>query len=317
MWRLVLAVLLVFGTAAQAASPDIYPFQSMTLSDPDFLLGKKGEPVTLEGRLWLPNKGESGKWPAVVMLHGSAGRNSDRRIEQWAREFNALGIATFLVDSFTARGIAETTTDPTRLGRLNMVVDAYRALELLSKNPAIDPRRIAVMGFSRGGQSALYSSMARFYESYGPEDGVRFAAHVGLYPACGATYLEDEEISAPVRILHGTADDYSPIAPCRTYIQRLQAAGRDAEIIEYPGAHHVFDGAHLKKPRKLEEAVTARDCRAVEMKKGELINQATGKPFGYTDACVTKGPTIAFDRKANRESRAYVRGFFQQVFGLN
>jgi dienelactone hydrolase len=315
LW-LLLAGLVVLGAEAEAARQETYPLPSLTLSDPDFLAGKKGAQVTLKGRLELP-QGESEKWPAVVLLHGSAGRSSERRIEQWAKELNALGIATFFIDSFTARGITETTTDPTRLGRLNMVMDAYRALDLLSKHPDIDPKRIAVMGFSRGGQSALYSSMTRFYKLHGPRNGAQFVAHVSLYPACTATYLEDEEVNGSIRILHGTADDYSPIAPCRSYVKRLWAAGKDAQLIEYSGAHHVFDGEHLKKPKKLDHAVTARDCRVTEVSKGQLINQATGKLFSYKDECVTKGPTIAFDETANRESRAYVRDFFKQVFDLN
>jgi len=68
---------------------------------------------------------------------------------------NELGVAALAVDSFAGRGIVSTNTDQTQLDRLSMVVDAYRALELLAKHPRIDPTRIAVMGFSRGGQSAL------------------------------------------------------------------------------------------------------------------------------------------------------------------
>jgi dienelactone hydrolase len=315
LW-LLLAGLVVLGAEAEAARQETYPLPSLTLSDPDFLVGKEGKPVTLKARLKLP-QGQAEKYPAVIILHGSSGRTSDKRMEHWAGELNEIGIAAFLVDSFTGRGITETNTDPTRLGRLNMIIDAYKALELLSKHPDIDSKRIAVLGFSRGGQSALYSSMTRFYKSHGPRDGAHFVAHVGFYPACTSTYLEDEEVNGVIRILHGTADDYSPIAPCRSYVKRLQAAGKDAELIEYPGAHHVFDGVHLKNPKKLDDAITVRHCRVAEASKGRLINQATGKLFSYKDACVTKGPTIAFDENANRESRAYVRDFFKQVFGLD
>jgi hypothetical protein len=69
-----------------------------------------------------------------------------------------------------------------------MIVDAYRALELLAKHRQIDPARIVVMGFSRGGRSSLYSSLTRFQRMHGPA-GLQFAAHVGLYAPCGIRKL--------------------------------------------------------------------------------------------------------------------------------
>ncbi len=129
---------------AQVARQEVHALQSVTLSDADFLNGKRdGTLVTLSGLLSLPEVGPE-KLPAVVLLHGSGGMGgSGSIIDEWSRELNQIGIATFAVDSFSGRGIIETVTDQTRLGRLNMIVDAYRALELLGKHRQIDPARIA------------------------------------------------------------------------------------------------------------------------------------------------------------------------------
>jgi dienelactone hydrolase len=98
-----------------------------------------------------------------------------------------------------------TTVDQSQLGRLNMVVDAYRALELLAKDVRIDPNRIAVMGFSRGGQSALYSAMTRLYQAKGPANNLRFAAHIAVYPDCLTAYRNDTDVGGiPIRMLHGS-----------------------------------------------------------------------------------------------------------------
>jgi dienelactone hydrolase len=198
-----------------------------------------------------------------------------------------------------------------------MIVDAYRALELLSKHRQIDPVRIAVMGFSRGGQSALYSSVMRFRKMHGPPGELTFAAHVAMYPTCNTTFRGDDDVAAkPIRLLHGTADDYVPIAPCRAYVERLSKAGKDVRLAEYPDAHHVFDAPALKESRKLAAAATVRRCLMAEADNGVVVNQETKQPFSYGDACVEKGPTIAFNEAANAQARVYVRGFLKEVFVL-
>src|SRR5438034_11824261 len=97
-----------------------------------------------------------------------------------------------------------------------MIVDAYGALELLSKHQRIDASRIAVTGFSKGGFVALYSSLKRFRQMHGPAD-VHFAAHTTFYASCYTTYVEDQQASdCAIRLCHGTADAYGSIGPCRT-----------------------------------------------------------------------------------------------------
>ncbi|MEH2520869.1 dienelactone hydrolase [Bradyrhizobium sp. AZCC 1610] len=313
-----LPIVLFIGAQAQAqlARQEFHALQSITLSDADFLNGKKdGVPVTLAGVLRLPKLGPE-KLPAAILLQGSGGvGGSGSMIDEWTRELNEIGIATFAVDSFSGRGIIETVTDQTRLGRLSMIVDAYRALELVSKHRQIDPVRVAVMGFSRGGQSALYSSVVRFRKMHGPPGELNFAAHIAMYPTCNTTFRDDDDVVArPIRLLHGTADDYAPIAPCRAYVERLSKAGKDIRLVEYPDAHHVFDAPAFREPRKLAAAATVRRCLMAEADNGVILNQETKQPFSYGDACVEKGPTVAFNEVASAQARAFVRDFLKEVF---
>src|SRR5262249_61133988 len=107
------------------------------------------------------------------------------------------------------------------LARSNMLLHAYRVPHLPSSHPRIDPARIAVIGFSRGGQSALFSSLTRFQQAWSPR--VTFAAHIPLYASCNPALIGDTEVSAvPIRQFHGAADDYVPVAPCRAYFERLR-----------------------------------------------------------------------------------------------
>ena len=303
---------------AQVARQEVHPVQSVTLSETEFLSGKQdGKPVTLAGVLRLPTVGPE-KLPAVVLLHGAAGMGgTGSTIDEWSQELNQMGVATFAVDSWSGRSIVETATDQTRAGRLNRIVDACRALELLAKHRQIDPARIAVMGFSHGGQSALYSGVTRFRKAYGPASELEFAAHIAFYPACMTTYRGDDQVTAkPIRVLHGTADDYNPITPCRVYVGRLSKVAKDIRLVEYPDAHHVFDAPEFKEPRKIAAAPTTARCVLAEGDGGVIMNEETRQPFNYGDACVVKGPTLAYHEAASKQAREYVRTFLREIFAL-
>jgi dienelactone hydrolase len=293
---------------AQIARTEVLTFASMTLTDQEFLTGRKdGRPVTLAGVLRLP--GSQGKVPAAILLHGSGGISS--YVTDWESDFNALGMATFVVDSFSGRGIANTNADQFVLGRLAMIVDAYRALEVIARHPRVDPSRIVLMGFSRGGQAALYASVDRFQRMHMP-DGVSFAAYVPLYPACNTTYRGDEGlVDRPVRMFHGTDDDYNPVAPCRAYVERLKARGRDVQLTEYAGAGHVFDGKAFRTPLVVKTWQTFRNCALAEADGGAVINARTAQVFASGDACIELGPTVAYNERAAGEVRAAVTDFMR------
>jgi dienelactone hydrolase len=96
--------------------------------------------------------------PAVILLHGCSGITGGQT--GWVSELGRMKLATFLVDSFDGRNIRELCTARQRLNTLSLVADAYRALDLVATHPQIDPARIALMGFSMGGRTALWASYA-------------------------------------------------------------------------------------------------------------------------------------------------------------
>jgi metallo-beta-lactamase class B len=311
---LILATLLVPGGAgAQVARIEILQIPSLTPTDAQFLTGASdAQPVTIGAELRLPPGG--GRLPAVLLVHGSGGIGAS--LDLWARELAAMGIATLIVDSFTARGIVDTLNDQSQLGRLTMLVDSYRALGVLARHPRIDPARIAIMGFSRGGTPALYSSMRRFQKRYGPP-GASFAAHIAFYASCNTTYIGDTDVGPePIRLFHGTADDYVAVGPCRSYVARLKAAGKDVVLTEYPDAGHGFDNPMRTAPLVLPAAQTTRHCAFEESAAGTIVNQVTGRPFDWTDPCIEHGPTVAYQEKAHQESLKAVRAFLRDALDL-
>lgn len=100
-----------------------------------------------------------------------------------------MGIAASIVDSFSGRGIAGTVEDQTQLDSVSMMVDAYRALDVLAAHRLIKADRIAVMGFSKGAVAAVFSSSNRFRAAYGSSN--QFVAHIGMYTPCNARFVDD------------------------------------------------------------------------------------------------------------------------------
>ncbi|HEY7384282.1 MAG TPA: dienelactone hydrolase family protein [Beijerinckiaceae bacterium] len=298
-----------------AARTELHPIQTLTLSDQQFLKAERdGKPVTVSGQLRIAQG--SGRMPTVVLVHGSGGMGAN--IDMWARELNEMGISTFALDGFTGRGLTAVSTDQAQLGRLNLILDAYRALEILAKHPRVDPGRIVLMGFSRGGQAALYASVRRFHQNWN-KSGAEFAAYIPFYPDCMTTYMSDSDVAnRPIRIFHGTPDDYNPVAPCKRYVEHLVKADRDVQLTEYPNAPHGFDNPLASTtPSPSRNAQTVRRCVIQEDPLGQLVNAATGEPFTYKDPCVERDPHTGHDPAATAAARQAVKEFLKTVFKLD
>lgn len=297
-----------------AARVELHAFPSLTLSDQQFLSGDtNGKPVTMTGEFRIAQG--TGRLPVVILMHGSGGMGAN--IEPWAQKFNAMGISTFAIDGFTGRGLTSVNTDQASLGRLNFILDIYGALALLAKHPRVDPERIALMGFSRGGQAALYASLTRFNKMWN-KSGAQFAAYIPFYPDCATSYAGETDIAAkPIRIFHGIPDDYNPVASCKPYIQRLRDAGRDVALTEYPDAEHGFDTPlNVGAVIVATGAQTVRGCKIREAEGGVLLNVSTQQPFSYKDDCVQLNPHVGGNAAATQAARIAVGDFVRQVFKL-
>jgi dienelactone hydrolase len=290
---------------------EVYSFPTLTISDTQFLSGDdKGKEVTLTGELSIAQG--SGRLPVAVLMHGSGGIGGN--IGYWKRQLNAMGVSTFVIDGMTGRGVTGVGDKQATLGRLNFILDIYRSLEILAKHPRVDPNRIIMMGFSRGGQAALYSSVNRFQKRWN-KSGVEFAAYIAFYPDCATNYRTDTEVAKrPIRIFHGTPDNYNPVAPCKAFVERLKEAGTDVQLTEYPHAPHGFDnplGANPPVPTKADQSV--RECRIREDENAVLINEVTKVQFTYNDECVRIGPTVGADPEAIQAATVAVTEFVRSV----
>ena len=312
--RLCMLGMLLFAPAAEAqfARQEVHPFQSAETPAADFLAGKKGAPITLAGYLRAPKA--SGKHPTVVLLHGAGGVGGHNEpAGEWSRVLNEAGYAAFIVDSWSGRGLQNIAAEAARVNPMSRIYDLVGALDVLAKNPLVDASKIVVMGFSHGGQPALYSSLERFGKLFSSD--VRFAAHISVYGWCGITFHGDEAVTKPVLMLHGAADDWVPAAPCREYASRLTKAGRNVHYIEYPDAHHGFDAPALAQVMKLAQGLSPRRCRGAESEGGVVLNVETKQPFGPSDPCLERGVTLHYNEVAMKKAHGDVLAFLTNVFG--
>ena len=278
-----------------AARVEMHTIPSLTLPDRQFLAGdvNGSQPVTVAGELKIAQ-------------------------EAWTRHLNSMGISTFVIDGFSGRGLTSVNQDQAKLGRLNFILDIYGALEILARHPRVDPERIVLMGFSRGGQGALYAGLKRFHETWN-RSGAQFAGYIAFYPDCATTYAgETDVVDRPIRIFHGTPDDYNPVTTCKAYVARLQEEQRDVTLTEYPDSQHGFDAGLLGVSSNVVAAgaQTVRNCRIKEGDGGVLINAETNEPFSYKDACVEIGPHVGGNPVTAEEARKAVSEFLQALFRL-
>jgi dienelactone hydrolase len=303
--------------ASDGPAPAVIPFASASPVQPaDVLDGLANDPpVTVSGTLDLP-PGASGRVPAMLIVHGSGGIGS--REEEYQRELNAIGIATFRTDSFRPRGVTATYDNQRAVSTYSMVADAFNALKLLAAHPRIDSKRIGIMGFSKGGSTAFLTAFEPFRRAgVGTDD--RFAVHLPFYRGCMYD-VAMPRTTAPIREFIGGADDYTGVEGCVAYAERQRAAGHDHEVVVYPGAHHGFN--MTREPFHCSQCVNFAACHFKVAGDGSIVDGNTGLPYGPNTrsrifaACTHRGATVGRDPKAASQSLDTVKGYLRRVFAL-
>ena len=233
---------------------------------------RSASPANLPGELTLP--GGAGPFAAVILLHGCRGvgpPEARERLREYASWYADRGYAGLILDSFSPRGVSTLCLggEPTPHTR---ALDAYRALQYLAGLGSIDPRRVVLQGHSHGGATVLTALDEITAEMAGTP--LRFAAGVAYYPPCA---YSPAEFYAPILILIGQKDDWTPAADCERLHGRQQAnAPGRLRLTVYPGATHVFD---FKAPPRRNEY----------------------------------GKYLAYDPDATRDAERRVEGFLREI----
>jgi dienelactone hydrolase len=220
-----------------------------------FASAGQGEPI--QGYLSRP-KG-AGPFPAVVLLHTCLGLPAERasigeRIAAW-------GYVALFVDDFATRGLKETCAVDLK----QAVADAYGALAYLASLPYVDPTRVAAVGFSQGGDTALKIATSGGPRSAG-DQGAVFQAAAAFYPPCANVAGAAADI--PTLILVGAKDEVTPARDCAELAKRQQPGM--AKLVIYPGAAHAFDLPEFGAGTKIMGMLLAYDRNAAQRSWAEL-----------------------------------------------
>lgn len=245
-----------------------------------------------------------GPFPALIYNRGGMGNQGALS----GREFYPLVEAGYVVVASQYRGNGGSEgRESFGAGDVN---DVLNLIPLLTQMPVVDPARIGMIGFSRGGMvtyMALKEDTLRGTHAikvavtiggisdlfmwaedtpeivrsvYLPLLGARPAAAPDLFAARSAVYWP-ELITAPLLLLHGGADDIVSPEQSRVLAERVAQAGGSAQLIVYEGDNHSLEGqlGGMVPAMAWLQGYFGRDGTDRTMDANRLAIQAAGQWF--------------------------------------
>ena len=200
-------------------------------------------------RGWLATPPWKGPHPGVVMMHSCFGpvTKSDELATHdaaWVDILTKAGYVVLVADSYTPRGQGSLcqVRDRPVLARAERPWDAIGALQFLQEQSYVKADSIALMGWSNGAISLLWT-VRNGASAATALDGPDFRTAVGFYPYCNdiQTQLPDYRPRIPVLLQIGDKDDWTLPEPCQLLVSETRSRGGDMMIDIYNGAFHLFD----------------------------------------------------------------------------
>jgi dienelactone hydrolase len=190
--------------------------------------------VTLEGYLAYDDAAK-GKRPGVLVVHEWTGHNAYARNR--AKMLAKLGYVAFALDMY-GKGVqakdamqAAAFAGKYKNDRKLMRARAAAGLDVLRKQPQVDSRRLAVMGYCFGGTTSL--ELAR--------GGADLLGVVSFHGDLATPMpAKPGDIKGKVLVLHGADDPFVPQSQVTGFEEEMKKAGVNYEVDQYGGAVHSF-----------------------------------------------------------------------------
>jgi dipeptidyl aminopeptidase/acylaminoacyl peptidase len=218
------------------------------------------EGIALEGIVTFPSDYHAGKtYPFLVLPHGGPEANDSLRFDMFTRIIVSMG---YIVLQPEYRGSTGYGSDFLSAIYQHFGDRAYRdvdsATDYAIAQGWADPNRLAIFGWSAGGfmTSWTVTQTHRYkaaIEGAGITDWLTFMWTSDIaqidYDArwtdkdpnaffAFSAIMHSEDVTTPLLILHGAADERVPTYQGREYFEILSARGKTTRMVTYPGSPH-------------------------------------------------------------------------------
>jgi dipeptidyl aminopeptidase/acylaminoacyl peptidase len=220
-----------------------------------------------------------GHFPGILMVPG---------YERTARDFVPLGVRLarqgFAAIAVTQPGFGKSKGPPDFVGPKTLAVLTV-AYQKLKQEPYVDPNRMAIYGYSRGGMAAsllavelddvkaavfgagVYDFQRLYDESTLPGVRRNMQEETGMSKEAvqeRSSILRMDRLKCPVLILHGELDENVPVSQAKMLRDRLTQLHKEFEIRLFPDRVHsigpeVGDMTVDFFRRKLQQGTSAKD----------------------------------------------------------
>ncbi|GJD35255.1 dienelactone hydrolase family protein [Methylobacterium aerolatum] len=199
-------------------------------------------------------KGE-GPFPVVLVVEEIFGVHD--YIKDICRRLAKAGYCAVAPELYARQGDLSTMTDVKQIiaevisktPDAQWIADLDATVAWATSSAKGDPKRLAVMGWCRGGRAAwLYDAHRADLKAavawYGPLGGDRTA----IQPRTAGDVAA--EIHAPLLALYGGADTGIPVASVEAARDAARAAGKEVDLVVYKDAPHGFHADYRPSYRK-------------------------------------------------------------------
>ena len=216
--------------------------------------------MTIEGLLYLPPDAEKKKVPLIIDVHGGPTGAWEDRYEEWTGFLVGHGWAVLRPNprGSSGYGAAFAAANKNDLGGKDYE-DVMAGLDFALKNYPIDDKKLALMGYSYGGEMAGFveGKTDRFkaiisgapvidqFSEYGTEGGSWYDSWFYGKPW---EHFEDAwrqsplsgvgKAKTPFLLLQGQSDTTDPVGQAEEMYRALRQAGVPVDLVTYPRENH-------------------------------------------------------------------------------